>query len=745
MIASRLQSSVTKAIRQDWPVRPLCESVIYKKPEKLTTRVLIPRGFEDRFTEKHSSVWSVIQKRMARRQLSGLRNSKDDWVEIPREAFKAAAGTYYRRYLDDFHSWNLLLSTPYSNSRTSPDGTGFCRSYKITEETLRSGTVEVKIPMTRIQQENYQKQKTLQLEGKGLDLSPRGVEYEKSIAHMVTMDPGYRKKIRSVFKQKMKVAYGYAAGEKRNRAIESAEAWKNTAVCTTQAIENCDWWVTECVGHRFHSPINSMPKILRKYLRMNGEELVEIDICNSQPAILVGVMATIQEKSFEETTEYLRLVDRMPQKPGKRIRKIVSRQEYMSNKLKLAGYEGEEGEILFSDTSGWKEYRRRHMTQEWYDENLKLRAESIRTALSDTGNIDKYKEDVASGKFYECIMKACAIPSEQRPEVKREILKAFYDTVWGKMSPIGEKVKELYPAIYAFLMELKKEAYPAAAILMQRKESEVIRTEDLMRLLSLFVHDAVLVTKDKTVEARSLIAEQLKGAGIAAKLEVNEPVTRKKDRRKTEGEKAKAGKQIQESKKFTNNKLTVNRLKVSRLITEKLKADRLNTGKSEEDRLNTGKSEEDKLNTEKPETNRLKTEKPETDKLFAEKPETDRLNTEKLETTNRLTETLTGFKLEKIDEKSHRSINERDSNRGIRHWKQASPGFKGIISPLSLVLPYVDKNKKIDYDSFNQLPTQKYRSLNLRRARRDRYTPQGLLISEDARPPPVKRVALTGF
>jgi len=55
-------------------------------------------------------------------------------------------------------------------------------------------------------------------------------------------------------------------------------------------IQNQDFWFVVCRYGRVHTPATSLKRGLRRYLRIEGQPLVEIDIANSQPLMLALLM-----------------------------------------------------------------------------------------------------------------------------------------------------------------------------------------------------------------------------------------------------------------------------------------------------------------------------------------------------------------------------------------------------------------------------------------------------------------------
>ena len=95
---------------------------------------------------------------------------------------------------------------------------------------------------------------------------------------------------------------------------------------------------------RFHSNLTNMPRGLRKYLRINGEQLVEIDIRNCQPFLSILLLTNPSKvsgmtKNPELSELLLRLKVQQTPDVKQFIDLVVSGQfyEFLTNEFILAG------------------------------------------------------------------------------------------------------------------------------------------------------------------------------------------------------------------------------------------------------------------------------------------------------------------------------------------------------------------------------------------------------------------------
>ena len=241
-----------------------------------------------------------------------------------------------------------------------------------------------------------------------------------------------------------------------------------------------------------------------------------------------GLLTKLKGYTKQETREFLRMMDSLPQKKGKRMRTIQTDDDYRKAYLNAMVYAIDpedpesEREILAYKTRAWKKYQRENTCQEHYEKKLNERAEAIGEALKDEEGIQKYKEDVASGRFYEIIMEEQKIEPEKRGEVKTAVLKAFYQRANSELSSEGKAIKERYKAAYTIMDMFKTEAHASAAIAMQRQESSTLQSKEFKLMNAITIHDAILVTEDKATKALKQLKKQLKEAGVKAKIQIKQ-------------------------------------------------------------------------------------------------------------------------------------------------------------------------------------------------------------------------------
>jgi hypothetical protein len=506
-------------------------------------RVFVPALNHEEASDEAIAMFDHLSKASLRHKAGkkSLGSKKDDWFPVSSQVLTRAFNSGYCGLLREQHRLGWIVRNDgklggrrrYSNSKTSQDGTGFCIGLKIKDEALQGKMVEKWIHPTEYRRKKSarnKRQRYLEIAMKDIEVStePSWEEighYERIKSH-VTMAPGYEEEILRELKKRRKEASKISKPSLRRKALAKATRWEMSARITAEAIVTRDWWIVRCVGHRIHHPITSMPTLIRKYLRYDGKELTELDISNSQPAMYGGLLTKLNEYTKQELKEFLRMVDSLPQKKGKKMRTIRTDEEYREAFLEMMTYaedpqDPESERIVFEvKTKAWKKYQRENTCDSDYEKNLESRAEAIQEALRDAEGIQKYKDDVASGRFYEIIMKNLEMKPEQRGEVKTAVLKAFYQRITSELSPEGKAIKELYSSAYAIMDIIKAETHAAAAIAMQRQESATLQSESFKQMNAITIHDAILVTEDKASRALTQLESQLNEAGVRAKIQI---------------------------------------------------------------------------------------------------------------------------------------------------------------------------------------------------------------------------------
>lgn len=210
---------------------------------------------------------------------------------------------------------------------------------------------------------------------------------------------------------------------------------------------------------RIHTVITNMSKDVKKHLRYNGKKLINLDFKNSQP-FLSSLL--FNENFWNEN---------------------LSKGFKVLGKNKLA---------KFSDCQCY---------------------------ITQDNDIDKYVEEVRTGKFYEEFMRLTN--STDRGETKRQALICMYsaNSVKTKTKTI---FKKNYPNVFKMFECLKKDNYKQFPILLQQIEASLFIGRIAKRialerpLMSLFtIHDSILcLEEDSSYIKDIMIEETVKMVGV---------------------------------------------------------------------------------------------------------------------------------------------------------------------------------------------------------------------------------------
>lgn len=121
--------------------------------------------------------------------------------------------------------------------------------------------------------------------GYNLPVASRRTYYAQALVKEVATEPNHR--VKSIFK----LNEGYVVTtpqEFRTRKTESIRLHYENCI---RKLEDREFWVTEALtNQRLHHNLTEMPKALLDFLTLHGEKLVEVDIANSQVALLAFCM-----------------------------------------------------------------------------------------------------------------------------------------------------------------------------------------------------------------------------------------------------------------------------------------------------------------------------------------------------------------------------------------------------------------------------------------------------------------------
>ena len=234
-------------------------------------------------------------------------------------------------------------------------------------------------------------------------------------------------------------------------------------------IANQDLNATMCSYGRLHTPITRLKREARRFLTIEGKELVEVDIANSQPLFLSQLILNFRNnnKDFYST----------------------SSSNYCDSGPSIMASMG-----LFPVTES--------------QDREGLRADERR-----------YIELCEEGRLYEVLMEAGGFTDRQK--MKDDL---YHEVFYGQtriQGPVKDIFRKLFPNVYEVILAAKKKDYRHLSHRLQKAESDLIIQTVCRRLMLdhpdipvLTIHDSILTTP----EHHSTVAEFIRQAFAAVGL-----------------------------------------------------------------------------------------------------------------------------------------------------------------------------------------------------------------------------------
>ena len=223
--------------------------------------------------------------------------------------------------------------------------------------------------------------------------------------------------------------------------------------------------------HRLHSVITNLQKDYRRFLSYNGQKLVNVDICNSQPYLLCLLL----NPSFWEKTSDI------PKNIG----------------------------MLSHNIQG--------MVQEEHLSEIYKYVLSL-SACHDTA-LENYIKTASQGKVYEYMQEV--INKRENVNLKRDDIKTMIlTTLFSKnrfMPTYKKYFKQNFPQIYELIRLVKKENHETLACILQNIESEIILHRCCCQIWNISnhqvpvftIHDSICTTIGNEVFVKEIMIQEL--------------------------------------------------------------------------------------------------------------------------------------------------------------------------------------------------------------------------------------------
>lgn len=263
---------------------------------------------------------------------------------------------------------------------------------------------------------------------------------------------------------------------------------------------------------RYHSVLTNMRSVLRNFLSYDGEQLVSIDIKNSQPYLICLLL----QPSFWRSEKIVRPnLDKTSKKCSK------SR----SNRAKFLDFDS----FSYISNSKSRLHNASVIDFQMNIDNITIVKEvdyfmllEIKTMVRDM-RFDTYIEQVTSGTLYDYLKDAFERVLGYNMVDRKEVKTAVFQVLFTPNNFIGQKqarpkklFKELFPEVYGLLNRIKKKDSTALPRLLQQIESYVMLHVVAKRIrrehpnVPIFtVHDSILTTVSNQLIVEQIMQEEL--------------------------------------------------------------------------------------------------------------------------------------------------------------------------------------------------------------------------------------------
>lgn len=241
-------------------------------------------------------------------------------------------------------------------------------------------------------------------------------------------------------------------------------------------------------GGRLHSILSNLKSSLRNCLLYNGLEMVSIDICNSQPYL---ILLLLDINFWQQDPSYNRL----------HINQLCNSSK-SNNKHSLANYSS-----IFLSVPSY------------------IMISEIKEMQARSG-FETYKDIVRNGQFYEhmegLVCKKMGTSKLGRKHVKAMLFQVLFTSnrYIGQADAEPKRIfKDLFPDVFKLLSIMKKQGKELLPILLQRIESHLVLEVITKRIaketphLPLFtIHDSIITTAGNEKYVRRIMLEELERA-----------------------------------------------------------------------------------------------------------------------------------------------------------------------------------------------------------------------------------------
>ena len=249
---------------------------------------------------------------------------------------------------------------------------------------------------------------------------------------------------------------------------------------------NCRVWGLRCSHGRFHSPITSISKTIRRHLTFQDSLAVEIDISNSQ-ALLLGILALLKRTGRKEGTrgQQPKLYSICDTKIGKGLPNLTA------------------------DLQHWIEISQAGQTYEFFVERFRA----------------------GEGKPYEMQWGQRVVTIDPANTSRKQVKKILMYATFAKVSdmiknPIWPLLERHFPTMAEFMISEKRVSHKLLAHAYQRFESTMVIDGVCTRIRNNYpsmplmtIHDCLICPESAASLIENLMTEQFEPYGVEPNLE----------------------------------------------------------------------------------------------------------------------------------------------------------------------------------------------------------------------------------
>jgi hypothetical protein len=258
--------------------------------------------------------------------------------------------------------------------------------------------------------------------------------------------------------------------------VASDERWSDFGQMALDQLANKQWTPIVCSYGRFHTPITRLLTEYRQFIRLDGNQTVNIDIANSQPLCLALLFLRVISKNF--SNEFVHQVE---------TRELANAVSQYSPSYK--------GSYTMAEVNNRREFRE---------------------------DVTRYVTLTENGELYDYL-------AENSPLTRKEFKATLFKDVFYGQNYINTELtktfQKLFPSVMEFIRRIKRGNYARLSWIMQREESRIMIDGVCGRLMRecpdmpvLTIHDSIVTTPEFEDVARDIIQQEFRTVGLTPTL-----------------------------------------------------------------------------------------------------------------------------------------------------------------------------------------------------------------------------------